>query len=293
MVRFALLLLVCTNVCLAGVSVDIETAASVYQAAALRDQVRASLRSMPDKMRKLFANDDSASLTPQQLAAVEAGAVRGFRIDVFEPPALQALATGFDAPSVAGSLAFLRGPAGRRMVAADVAASLLDEATVDKVSSGELVAPSTSERDALLDKLVVATRSVDAAVQIYLAVARGLAIGTAVGSDRDPIAADERVSRSADDTVRADLAQRMRESLRHSLAYGYRDLSNGDLKDMLAFFKTSVGQRYASANMAAMTAGFDAMSRRCGERIGESWRNLALAERATTTRAAIPPTPSP
>lgn len=286
MIRFALLFLMSANLCCAAAGVDIDTAAGVYEAAAVREQVRASLHSMPDKMRRLFANDDAARLSPAQLAAVEAGAVRGFRIDVFEPPALQALAAGLDAPAVRDSLVFLRSATGRRMVAADVASSLLDETTIDKVSSGEITAPSGSDRDALLARLEAATRSLESAVQIYLTIARGLAIGTAIGSGRDPIAADERVTRDADPAVRAELAQSMQDSLRRSFAYGYRDLSTGDLHGMLTFFRSRTGERYVAAYLAAMNAGFDAMSRRCGENIGESWRELALAERATTVRAA-------
>jgi hypothetical protein len=34
-----------------------------------------------------------------------------------------------------------------------------------------------------------------------------------------------------------------------------------------------------------MNAGFDAMSRRCGERIGESWRELAVASRVAAAAA--------
>ena len=47
---------------------------------------------MPSQIRDLFARDAAAKLSAEQLAAVTAAAERGFRIDVFEPPALSALA---------------------------------------------------------------------------------------------------------------------------------------------------------------------------------------------------------
>ncbi|MFI4889014.1 MAG: hypothetical protein ACHQIL_00630 [Steroidobacterales bacterium] len=293
MVRIALLFLLSANLYAAEAGVDMDTAATVYQAAAVREQVRVSLRSMPAKMRRMFASDDSASLSAEQLDAVESAAARGFRVDVFEPPAIAALAAGLDAASVRDTLAFLRGNTGRRMVAADVALAELDAATLDMIASGELAAASGANRDVLFDKLEIATRSVDSAVQIYLTVARALAIGTAIGSGMDPIAAEQRVNRNADAAMRAELAQRMQEPLRRSLAYGYRDLSNADLHKMLSFLGTRAGERYTNAYVAAMNAGFDAMGRRCGEQIGESWHDLAKAQRATTTRPGAPQPESP
>ena len=83
MIRFALLSLLSltANVYAAESTVDIDTAAKLYQAAAMREQVRASLGAMPEHIRQLFAADSSAKLSEPQLAAVSAAAVRGFRID--------------------------------------------------------------------------------------------------------------------------------------------------------------------------------------------------------------------
>jgi hypothetical protein len=289
MMRLGLLLLLSATLSAAESSVDFDTAASVYQAAAVRAQVRASLGSMPAKIRRLYAADEPTDLTEEQLAAVETSATSGFRIDVFEPPAITALAARLDPAGARDSLEFLHSGTGERMVAADVALAETDEATLDRISSGELTAPTSRERDLLLDRIEAATRSVDAAVDVYLAIARALAVGTAIGSGLDPIAADQRVSKNSDAAMRENIAQRMRVPLRRSLAYGYRNLSDADLGNMLAFLRSKAGKKYTAASIAAMTAGFDAMGRRCGERIGDRWRELAVAQRARTTRAAIPP----
>src|SRR5580693_187962 len=109
MTHFALLLVLAAgNVLAADAGVDIDTAAKVYQEAAVRDQVRASLVAMPKQIRDMFSHDDSAHLTDEQLAAVDAAAVRGFRIDVFEAPALSALARNLDPASIAKIEAFLQ-----------------------------------------------------------------------------------------------------------------------------------------------------------------------------------------
>src|ERR1700720_3293147 len=118
MFRFALLMLLTTGAN-AAQSVDIETAAKIYQEAAMREQVRASLGTMPEHIRQLFSADAAAPLTDPQLAAVTAAAKRAFRIDVFEVPALSALAANLDPATAKKSEEFLMSDLGRRMVAAD------------------------------------------------------------------------------------------------------------------------------------------------------------------------------
>ena len=105
MMRFVFLLLVSAGLYTSSVraadsAVDIETAAKIYQDAAMREQVRASLGAMPAHVRQLFFADPAAHLSDAQLKAVTAAAERGFRIDVFEAPALSALAANLDPQTV-------------------------------------------------------------------------------------------------------------------------------------------------------------------------------------------------
>jgi hypothetical protein len=280
MIRFALLLLLSNSLYAATAAVDFDTAAQVYQAAAIREQVRASLGAMPARMRQLFAGEPAAKLSDKQLAAVTAAAERGFRIDVFEPPALNALAERLDAATVKKTLAFLNGELGRRMVAADVAVARLDEAAIDKITNGPPGEAVSPRRDALLTQVEHASRSTESTVQIYLSMGRALAIGTAIGSGLDPVAADERVRKSGDSS-RKDMEESLRAPLHRYIAYGYRELSDADLKQLLGFLQSNAGKRYVGAYIASLGAGFDAMGRRCGEQIGDSWRELAQAQLAT------------
>lgn len=294
MIRFACLLLLTANLhagelYAAQAAVDIDTAASVYQAAALREQVRASLGSMPAKIRQMFAGDKSAVLSDKHLDAVTAAAKRAFQITVFEPPALSALASNLDSGTVRKSLAFLTSDLGQRMVAADVALAGIDESQIDAIMSGKLAATSTPQRDALTSQLEQDTQSTDSAVEIYLRIGKALAVGTAIGSGMDPKAAAARADKASDASAREDLANDLREPLRRYIAYGYRDLSDGDLKRLSAFLESAAGKRFVTAYNAAMSAGYDAMGQRCGEQIGESWRELAQAQANELPILAAPP----
>jgi hypothetical protein len=289
MFRFVLLMLFSTALYAAEPPVDIETAAKIYQDAAIREQVRSSLVTMPAHVRQMFAADVGAKLSDQQLDAVSAAAKRGFRIDVFEAPALRALAAGLDASTVKKTEVFLASDLGRRMVSSDVATAALEEAQVDKIMNGQLAAASTPRREALFDKLEHAPRSTESTVQIFLSMGQAVAIGTAVGSGREmaPVAD---TARKAGEASRPALEENMREPLRRYLAYSYRDMSDADLKQLLGFLLSPAGKRYVSAYIASLGAGFDAMGRRCGEQLGESLRELAQAQLDVPT--AGPPTPA-
>ena len=283
MLRFVFLLALAADVHAATGAVDIDTAATVYQEAAIRQQVRASLGAMPEQIRRLFEGDSAAKLNAEQLAAVTSAAKRGFRIDVFEAPALSVLAGNLDPVTVKKTEAFLAGDIGKRMVAADVAVASMDQADIDKVMNGEITVPTTPQRELIFDKLERASRSTESAVQIFLSMGTAVAVGTAVGSGGDPAPVAER-SHKAGEQSRATLEENMRQPLRRYLAYGYRDLSDSDLKHVLAFLDSTAGRHYISAYIASMDAGFDAMGRRCGEQLGESLRELAQAQLATTQR---------
>jgi hypothetical protein len=291
MFRFAFLLSL-AGIAQAGVPpVDIDSAAELYQEAAIREQVRASLGSMPGHIRKLFQGNTSTPLTDPQLQAVNLAATRAFRIDVFEAPALSAFAASLDADTLKKAEAFLVTDTGKRMVAADVGLASLSDADADKVMNGDLAAPSTPQRDVLFDKLERAERSAESSVQILLTMATAVAAGTAVGSGMDPGPVEQRARKSGEASRQA-WEENMREPMRRYMAYGYRDVSDADLKHMLSFLQSTAGKQYISAYLASLGAGFYAMGRRCGEQLGESLRELALAQLATESAEQAQPAPA-
>ena len=277
---FALPLIACSlaaSAVRATPAVDIDTAATIYLAADVREQVRASLPSMPGQIRQMFERDSSSKLSPEQLAAIKSAAERGFRIDVFETPALAALAQNLDPDTVAKTASFLASDLGKRMVADDVAAASLGQETIDKVMNGAITTPTTPKRDAIVDKLEKATRSTESTVDVFLSMGQAVAVGTAIGSGLDQKSVAERAKQSGE-AGRAELEQSMRVPMRRFLAYSYRNLSDAELKHLLSFLESPAGVRYVGAYNASMGAGYDAMGRRTGEQLGESLRELARAE---------------
>ena len=209
-------------------------------------------------------------MTEPQLAAVTAAAARGFRIDIFEVPALQALADNLDVSTLNKIDAFLESDLGKRMVAADVAEAKIGEANIDKVMNGEITAPSTPKRDALFDKLERATRSAESTVQIFLDMGQAVAVGTAVGSGMDPVAVGERARKSGE-ASRAGLEENMRLPMRRFMAYGYRDHERRRLE--------------AAARISGIGAG-QALRRRLQCVDGRGLQRHGAAHRGTARRNA-------
>jgi hypothetical protein len=243
---------------------------------------------MPAHIRKLFQGNTSAPLSDTQLAAVNVAAVRAFRIDVFEAPALSAFASNLDAETVKKAEAFLASDPGRRWVAADVGLASLSDEDADKIMNGDMTAAATPQRTVLFEKLERAERSSESTIQILLTMGTAVALGTAVGSGMEPGPVEERARKSGE-ASRQTLEENMREPMRRYVAYGYRDLSDADLKHVLSFLQSTAGKQYISAYMASLDAGFQAMGRRCGEQLGESLRELAMAQLATEHADPAPP----
>ncbi len=271
--------------------VDIDSAAQLYDAAQVRQQVRAALPGMPDQIRQLFSRDPTSPLSETQLTLVRKAAERGFRIDVFETAALVAFAHNLDADTLARTRQFLGTDVGRRMVEADVAAAELGTANIDKVMNGQTPVTLSSKRAALIERIAQDTRAAASNVQIYLAMAQAVAVGTAIGSGQDPNAVAARTHKPSD-AERAGMEQEMQAPMQRFLGYSYRNLSDADLKRLGAFLESAAGRHYVAAYNAAMQAGYEAMGRRTGEQLGESLRELAQAELDDVPPARSPPEPA-
>jgi hypothetical protein len=290
MSRFALLLGIAGFAQASVPPVDIETAAQLYQEAAIREQVRASLGAMPAHIRKLFQGNTSTPLTEPQLQAVDLAANRAFRIDVFDAPALSAFAANLDFDTLKKAEAFFATDAGKQMVAAELGLASLSDKDADKVMNGDIATPSTPQRTAIFEKLERAERSSDSTVQILLTMGTAVAAGTAVGSGMDPGPVEQRARKSGE-ASRQTLQENLREPMRRYMAYGYRNVSDADLKHVLSFLQSAPGKQYISAYLASLGAGFYAMGRRCGEQLGESLRELAMAQLATESAEQAEPVP--
>src|SRR5258708_19711557 len=99
-------------------------------------------------------------------------------------------------------------------------------------------------------------------------------------------------ARKCGEASRKTLEENMREPTGRYLTYGYRDLSDADLKRMLSFLQSNAGKQYISAYLASLGAGFYAMGRRCGEQLGASLPEFPMAQLATESPKQPQPLPA-
>jgi hypothetical protein len=253
----------------ASAAVSIDTAGRIFEAAAVREQVRASLVSMPKRIREMFSAQSSTTWTEAQLIAIGSAAGKGFRIDVFEPTALKAFADHMDDKSADKTLKFLKSPLGLRMVAADRAIAVLSETQIDDVLTGKTPPTADAKRLAAVDQLERASHSAESTVEVFLALGRAVAVGTAIGTGNDPAKVEAELRKDSDDG-RPQMVEAMRESMRRYLNYGYRDLSTNDLNHLGSFLHSRAGKAYVEAYTAALAKGYEEMGKRCGEEIEDS-----------------------
>ena len=255
----------------AEADVDAATAAQVYAAAETREQMRPAYKAMPAQMRKIFAM--RGSFTEERLAAVEIATEASFREEIFEPTVLISLATNLDPGTASKTLEFLGGSLGRRLMAAQIAIARLDQSDADKIMLGETEVSSTPQRDAIITQIEQAAKTAETTAAIFMTMEQGVLDGSILGTGKKVPPENERL-RKEKEARRIEIESQMREPLRRLLAYGYRDLSNDELAQILDFIQSTEGRNYIQAYFVALQAGYEAMGKSCGIEIAKKWRAI-------------------
>ncbi len=192
------------------------------------------------------------------------------------------------------SEAFFATDAGKQMVAAELGLASLSDADADKVINGDISAPGTPQRNALFEKLERAERSSESTVQILVTMGTAVATGTAVGSGMDPGPVEQRTRKSGE-ASRQTLEENLREPMRRYMAYGYRDVSDADLKRVLSFLQSTAGKQYISAYLASLGPAFTPWAGAAASssaRACANWRWLSSRLKAPSRRNLFRQTPS-
>ena len=255
----------------AEAEVDAATAAQVYAAAETREQMRPAYRAMPTQMRKIFAM--RGSFTEERLAAVEAATETSFREEIFEPVVIGALATNLDSETASKALEFLGGSLGRRLMAAQIALARLDQADTDRIMLGETAVPSTPQRDAMIVQIEQAAKTAETTAAIFMTMEQAVFDGSVLGTGNNLSPENERL-RKKKEVRRVEIESQMREPLRRFLTYGYRDLSNDELAQILNFIRSTEGRSYVQAYFVALQEGYEAMGKSCGIEIAKKWQSI-------------------
>ena len=184
----------------------------------------------------------------------------------FDPDAVlravrEEFARGLDRPKLAGKLAWLRTPLGRRVTALEIASGDPDrDRLLAEFTAKVAAAPPSERRRELIERLDWVTGSSDASADV--AAARSTSVARAIALNTP---AARRPSRgqldSQADEMRASVAAAVRKATLVSLLYTYRALSDEELEHYVEFESSEAGRGYNAllrrALVAALTRTFD------------------------------------
>lgn len=162
-----------------------------------------------------------------------------------------------------GAAAWLRSPAGRRIVALEREGARTPAATLEAFAAALRQRPPSPGRLELLERLDWVSGSAELSADLVVAVQRGLARGLATA-----LPAERRLRPGQIDTGVAErrphLLAPIRETLRLRLLYHFRDLSDEELREYVAFESSADGRAHGRALRRALVHALGAASERAG-----------------------------
>lgn len=182
------------------------------------------------------------ALEAEERASVDRVAAVVFGADHLQALVSESLSARLDDAKVAQALAWLRTAAGRKIIAAEIAAGMPQaHEDIARFARSRAANPTEPKRLERLQRLEAAAGSSEFAFDVVMAVAEGMRRGAEPFLPVDR----RRAMRGPDGDVsgaRADAVERLRAATLVGLEFAYRDISDADLDAYLAFLGSPTGR---------------------------------------------------
>ena len=209
--------------------------------------------------RQASAGIDGGSRTSEMLAEVMSEGFASERIYRVAEETFRENATGM---RLGAALEWLRSPFARRMERMESSEA---RGSLDSYVAGLASAPPSGDRVELLLRLDRASGASDAAVEMQVAMMKALLLGmypSRVGTEQ------------AVEQVRPKLARKTRNRIQLSLHFMYRDVSDEELEQYLAYLESENGEWLSSVLLKSLFAAMESGARRSGEVLAERLTEL-------------------
>jgi hypothetical protein len=216
------------------------------------------------------------SFSSRERAAVARVADSHFDADRLLRTIVDDLRRGQDQQSLDAVAAWLRSPLGRKITAAEIAASLAPEAERRAGVSG-----SSAARAALIEQLDWLAGITESQLETIVAITRATATSiTEVlppEQRKSPVEIDRDLQRK-----RAQLRPQVERATAQFMLYQYRTLEDVELEGLAAFLSSAPGRWYSRAMSRALTQAIGAAASNTARAMirvvpAERWRELAMA----------------
>jgi uncharacterized protein DUF2059 len=242
-----------------------------------RSGLAAQLRSFPEQFEEQGLAQQRGKLPDEVVKALAGAARQSFAPAALRAEIVPALARKVTAEDMKRVLAWLDGPAGRRMTLAEERAGTMTQESVQAYLEREKARPSSAKRARLLADLIAATRAEETEASIIEAIALGIAVGMDATQPQE-----KRIGVAAlRERLRAAMPpDRLRASLKAALpvmyGYTYREIGDADLAAYVKFNGSPLGRRYNQAVTEALGEALTGASVRVGEIIQAASGKKAL-----------------
>jgi hypothetical protein len=216
------------------------------------------------------------SFSPGERAAIARVAESHFHADRLLRTIVDDLRRGQDQRSLDAVAAWLRSPPGRKITAAEIAASVAPQA---ERRAG--VSRSSAARAALIEQLDWLAGITDSQLETIVAITRATAASIAdvlpPEQRKSPVEIDRDLQRK-----RAQLRPQVEQATAQFMLYQYRTLEDVELERFAAFLASAPGRWYSRAMSRALTqaigaAATDTARAMIGVVPAARWRELAMA----------------
>ncbi len=187
-----------------------------------------------------------SSLPPAVFDALVNNSNRRFQAEAMDNRALATLRQQLADPQPA--LRFFTSALGSKIVAAEIEAS--SRASMQRYAKGMPLPATTDSRQALIRRLSQALPASEAGAEVSLALAGVAADSLSQMIPGLPFGGIQ--TQGLLNTQRQRLRQQMEANLDNSLLHVYRELSEQELSDFVAFAESPAGQAYYQAALAAL-----------------------------------------
>jgi hypothetical protein len=208
-----------------------------------------------------------AKLGDQLVGALAEAAAEAFRPEVLEADIVRDVAARLKVEEMNFAITWLATETGRRVTLAEEAASAsADEAALRKYFEGMKGRQPAAARVALINEVIDASYGEDTAVRGLQAMALGIALGMDSVQPVERRLGLARIEAQVDAALPAEkVKEELRASMPASYLYTYRDISDQDLRDYVAFLRSPSGKRYSEQVTEAFMGALVRASVRLGQ----------------------------
>jgi hypothetical protein len=208
-------------------------------------------------------------LKPEEYKRFQAAVKQAFQLEPMYQKVFEHHRSVYDAKRATALLEWLRGPLGRKIIEAELKAlSSKDEKARQKFLQQLQARPLPATREALIERVQEASRAKELARRTVTVMVRSTVTAANASLPADKRATSSQVDEAIFRTL-ASIDPTLRQAVRLSMLYTYRDLTDDDLRAYIKFLDSELGRWYVQTGIDANMKAIELAGTKVGEGLGK------------------------